>query len=108
LIILRSILLGLLLLLLVRPVLLITLEETIRRPLLVLLDTTQSMGLADRRSNPDDLARAAIATGLIDPAGGLKQAAPPAPRICPARTCSRPSPPIPNLIFGHGFKLAPA
>jgi len=73
LIILRSILLGLLLLLLVRPVLLITLEETIRRPLLVLLDTTQSMGVKDRRNNADDITRAAIAKGSIDPAGGLKQ-----------------------------------
>jgi len=76
LIILRSILLGLLLLLLVRPILLITLEETIRRPLLVLLDTTQSMGLVDHRTAPDDQARAAIALGLIDPAGGLKQTLP--------------------------------
>ena len=76
LIVLRSILFALLLLLLVRPVLLITLEETVRRPLLVLLDTTQSMTLKDRRSAPEDLARAAIATGAIDPAGGLKQAVP--------------------------------
>ena len=76
LIVLRSILLGLLLVLLVKPILLITLEDTIRRPLLVLLDTTQSMGLKDRRNNPDDLARAAIAKGIVDPAGGLKQAIP--------------------------------
>ncbi len=74
--ILRSILLGLLLLLLVRPILLITLEESIRRPLLVLVDSTESMGLVDRRSNPDDLAREAIARGFIDPAGGLKQTIP--------------------------------
>jgi hypothetical protein len=76
LIFLRSILLGLLLVLLVRPILLITLEDSIRRPLFVLMDTTQSMGLMDRRNNPDDMARAAIAKGLIDPAGGLKQAIP--------------------------------
>jgi uncharacterized membrane protein len=76
LIILRSILLGLLLLLLVKPILLVTLEDTIRRPLLVLLDTTQSMGLKDQRNNADDLARAALAKGLIDPAGGLKQTIP--------------------------------
>jgi hypothetical protein len=73
---LRTVLLGLLLLLLVRPILRITLEESIRRPLLVLLDTTQSMGLADRRTQPDDLARAALARGLIDPAAGLTQALP--------------------------------
>jgi len=73
LIILRSIFLGLLLILLVKPILLITLEDTIRRPLMVLLDTTQSMGLQDKRVAPEDLARAAIAKGLVDPAGGLKQ-----------------------------------
>jgi uncharacterized membrane protein len=76
LIILRSILLGLLLILLVKPILLVTLEDTIRRPLMVLLDTTQSMGLQDKRTTPDDLARAAIAQGLLDPAGGLKQTPP--------------------------------
>ncbi|MEJ0000111.1 MAG: hypothetical protein WDO13_13645 [Verrucomicrobiota bacterium] len=76
LIILRSVLLALLLILLVRPVLLITLEETVRRPLLVLLDTTQSMTLQDRRTAPDDLVRAAIATGAADPAAGLKQSPP--------------------------------
>jgi hypothetical protein len=73
LIILRSILLALLLFLLVRPVLLITVDETVRRPLLVLLDTTQSMGLVDHRGHPEDIVRAAIAKGLVDPAGGLKQ-----------------------------------
>ena len=73
---LRSILLGLLLILLVRPILLVTLEETIRRPLLILLDVSQSMGLNDRRDNPDDVARAAIAKDLIDPAGGLKKSVP--------------------------------
>ena len=67
LIFLRSILLGLLLILLVKPILLITLEDTIRRPLLILLDTTQSMGIKDRRSDPDDLARAAIAKGVAAP-----------------------------------------
>ncbi len=70
---LRSILLALLLLLLVRPVLLITIEESVRRPLLVLLDTTQSMGLVDHRAKPDDLARLALAKGLVDPAAGLNQ-----------------------------------
>ena len=73
LVILRSLLLGLLLLLLVRPVLLITIEESVRRPLLVLLDTSQSMGLVDHRETGDDVARAALAKGLLAPAGGLKQ-----------------------------------
>ena len=73
LIVLRSILFALLLFLLVRPVLLITVEEGVRRPLLVLLDTTQSMGLVDHRGHPEDLVRAAIGKGLLDPAGGLKQ-----------------------------------
>ncbi len=70
---LRCLLIALLLLVLVRPILLVTLEQTVRRPLLVLLDQTQSMTLVDQRSNPDDLMRAGIATGALDPAGGLKQ-----------------------------------
>jgi hypothetical protein len=73
LILLRSILFALLLFLLVRPVLLVTVEEGVRRPLLVLLDTTQSMGLVDHRGHPEDLVRAAIAKGLVNPAGGLNQ-----------------------------------
>ena len=64
---------ALLLFLLVRPVLLITVEEGVRRPLLVLLDNTQSIGLVDHRGQPDDLVRAGIAKGLLNPAGGLKQ-----------------------------------
>ncbi len=72
----RCLLIALLLLVLVRPILLVTLEQTVRRPLLVLLDQTQSMTLADQRSNPDDLVRAGIATGELDPAGGLKQSPP--------------------------------
>ena len=55
LVILRSILIAVLLLLLVRPIVLVTEEESIRRPLLVLLDVTQSMGLTDHRTTPEDL-----------------------------------------------------
>jgi len=73
LVILRSALFALLLLLLVKPVLLITIEETVRRPILVLLDTTQSMGLTDHRDKQDDVTRAAIAAGLANPTKGLKQ-----------------------------------
>ena len=73
---LRCLLIALLLLVLVRPILLVTLEQTVRRPFLVLLDQTQSMTFADQRSKPDDLVRAGIATGALDPAGGLNQAPP--------------------------------
>jgi uncharacterized membrane protein len=76
LVVLRSILIAGLLLLLVRPILLLTGEESVRRPLIVLLDVTQSMGLVDRRTAPDDIMRGAIAEGLVDPAGGLKQQLP--------------------------------
>jgi hypothetical protein len=70
---LRSVLLGLLLLLLIRPVLLITVEENLRRPLLVLLDMTKSMGIVDHRVEPDDVVRLALAKGLVNPAGGVNQ-----------------------------------
>ncbi len=76
LIFLRWALIALILLVLVRPVLMITLEESVRRPLLVLVDRSQSMTLADQRSLPEDLVRAGIATGALDPSGGLKQTPP--------------------------------
>jgi hypothetical protein len=76
LILLRSTLIGLLLFLLVRPILLITLEESVRRPLLVLVDSTQSMGIVDHRAHVEDKARLALAKGLIDPSGGLQQSLP--------------------------------
>ena len=75
LVVLRCLLLGLILVLLVKPILLVTVEEGIHRPLLVLLDQTQSMGLVDHRIG-DDLVRGAIAKGVADPAGGLKQSVP--------------------------------
>ena len=73
---LRCVGIGLLLLLFIRPILLITLEETIQRPLFVLLDVSQSMGLTDHRTSPEDVGRGALALDLIDPAGGLKQPVP--------------------------------
>jgi hypothetical protein len=75
LIFLRCLLVALVLILLVRPFLMISVEESVRRPLLVLLDLTQSMQLVDPRTG-DDLARAALAKGDIEPAGGLAQTLP--------------------------------
>ena len=77
LIVLHSFLLGFLLLLLVHPILLITLDESTQRPLLVLVDMSQSMGLTDHRVSPEDMTRAALAKGLVDPAKGLKQSVSP-------------------------------
>jgi hypothetical protein len=71
---LRCILIALLLLLLVRPVIQIAPESKVRRPLLVLVDQTQSMGLVDHRNTAEDLARVAIARGLVDPTAGLQHA----------------------------------
>src|SRR3954469_8833579 len=72
---LRGLFLLLILGLLLRPVLTIAFEQTVRRTLLVLIDTSGSMGeLKDKRSDsPDDLKRVAIAQGVIEPDGGLKQ-----------------------------------
>jgi hypothetical protein len=74
--VLRSLLLMMLLVLLMRPVLLLTVEGTIRRSLLVLIDASASMQIKDLREDPADLKRAAIARGLLDPAGGLTQSLP--------------------------------
>ena len=75
LIILRSALLAMILLMLMRPVLLLTVEGTIRRSLLLLIDSSASMQIKDLRQDPDDLKRAAIAEGQLDPKAGLGQSA---------------------------------
>ncbi|MDR1191118.1 MAG: hypothetical protein LBK60_05545 [Verrucomicrobiales bacterium] len=67
-------LLAVLALLLTRPVLHLTVDESVRHPLLVLLDQSQSMGLADRRDALKDLTRAALAKGDLSPAAGLSKA----------------------------------
>lgn len=60
---LRLIAIALFLILLVKPVLNLTINEPVRQSLLVLLDASQSMLLTDRRTTPEDLKRAEIATG---------------------------------------------
>jgi uncharacterized membrane protein len=62
--------------LLAKPVLVLTLQEPVRQPLAVMVDGSDSMTVEDRRENPEDLQRAAIATGMSDPAAGLKSAPP--------------------------------
>ncbi|MBC8324237.1 MAG: hypothetical protein H8E27_01230 [Verrucomicrobia subdivision 3 bacterium] len=70
---LRGLFIALLLGLLLRPVLVLTMSREIRRTLLVLVDSSQSMTLADPRIAPEDIQRAAIAKGLLDPTKGLSQ-----------------------------------
>ena len=70
---LRMLLLGLLALLLLRPVVAFTIESAIRRTLLVLVDASGSMKIQDPRVDADDLKRAAIARGILDPRKGLGQ-----------------------------------
>lgn len=70
---LRALFIALLLGLLLRPVLVLTISREIQRTLLVLVDSSQSMTLADPRIASEDIQRAAIAKGLIDPAKGLAQ-----------------------------------
>ncbi len=74
--VLRSLLLVMILFMLMRPVLLLTVEGTIRRSLLLLIDSSASMQIKDLRQDPADLKRAAIAKGLIDSNGGLMQSVP--------------------------------
>lgn len=73
---LRAAFLGSLLFLLLRPVLAFTVEGSVRRLLIVLLDNSASLKIPDPRTTPDDQARAAIARGVIAPDGGLKQPIP--------------------------------
>jgi len=60
---LRIAVIALFLILLVKPVLQVTINEPVRQTLLVLLDYSQSMQLADRRTAAEDIERAEIATG---------------------------------------------
>jgi len=74
----------LLLLFLGRPVLTLTINKSIRRTLLFVMDTSKSMSIADARLDKNDAVRAGIIAGALDPRKGLEQAAPnPSPR--PAR-----------------------
>jgi hypothetical protein len=70
---LRILFLLLLLLLLLRPVLAFTLETSVRRTLLTLVDASGSMKIQDPRVDSNDLKRAAIARGLLDSTKGLGQ-----------------------------------
>jgi hypothetical protein len=64
------------LILVIKPVLNLTLNEPVRQSLPVAIDISQSMAVKDRRDRPDDLVRAAIADGVLPADGGLKQTAP--------------------------------
>ncbi|MBA3960376.1 MAG: hypothetical protein H0X40_00545 [Chthoniobacterales bacterium] len=81
---LRALLALFFLLLLVRPVLLLTLNDPVRERLLVLIDSSQSMQIKDHRSAVEDKIRAAIAAGQLPPATDLK-ATPPANSHDPSR-----------------------
>lgn len=70
---LRVVFLALLLALLLRPVLAFTVEGSIRRVLVMLVDGSASMQIADPRLEADDQKRAAIAKGILDPKGDLKE-----------------------------------
>jgi hypothetical protein len=70
---LRTIFLLLILVLLMRPVWAFTIESSIRRELVVLVDGSSSMKIQDPRSETDDLKRVALARGELDPSKGLNQ-----------------------------------
>src|SRR5437762_1666937 len=70
---LRIVFIGLLLLLIARPVLNFTMENTVRRGLIVLADVSISMNIKDPRTEAPDLKRAALGTGMLDPRKGLYQ-----------------------------------
>lgn len=70
---LRILLIGLILMLLLRPVLALTVEGSVRRLLVLLMDTSASMQMKDNRLVGDDQKRAAIAKGFLDPQKGLTQ-----------------------------------
>src|SRR5687767_4658202 len=71
--VLRLLFVTLILVLLLRPVLAFTVEGSVRRVLVALLDASSSMQIKDPRLEQNDQKRAAIARNLLDPKGGLSQ-----------------------------------
>ena len=59
--------------LLLRPILALTIEGSIRRSLVVLIDDSTSMNIKDPRLDPADQKRAALARNALDPTKGLGQ-----------------------------------
>ncbi len=70
---LRTAFLFLLVVLLLRPVLAFTVEGSVRRMLVILLDGTASMQIQDPRIDEADQKRAAIGRGFLDPGKGFDQ-----------------------------------
>ena len=63
----------LILLLLARPILAFTIEQTIRKSLVVMIDTSKSVNIEDPRTDTADRVRVGIAKGELDPTKGLDQ-----------------------------------
>ena len=89
LILLRAGSIAVFLVLLVKPVVNLTINEPIRQDLIVLLDRSQSMALSDKRETSADLQRAALALGLADPRQGLPRDPPAAAVAARVRSLSR-------------------
>ena len=70
---LRILFIALVLALFLRPVLALTVEGSIRRLLVVLVDTSASMQIRDPRLDAPEQKRAAIARGSLDPQKGMSQ-----------------------------------
>lgn len=64
---LRILFFALLVLILMRPVIVTTLIEDVRQKLIILVDDSKSMTIADNRTTAEDRQRAAIATGELPP-----------------------------------------
>jgi hypothetical protein len=86
---LRAASIAVILVLLVKPVVNLMINEPIRQNLLVLLDRSQSMALADKRETSADLQRAALAVGLSDPNEGLPAGSPSAAIAAQVRSLTR-------------------
>jgi len=62
----------LLTIIILKPTLAINLESSIRRSLIILIDSSASMQIRDLRRDSMDLKRAAIAAGFLDPSRGIE------------------------------------
>jgi hypothetical protein len=86
LLVLRAALLILILVMMLRPVLLFSLEGIVRQQLVVLIDNSASMQIRDQRRDEQDLRRVGLVDGRLDPRKGLAQPVPKIEGEMPARS----------------------
>ena len=107
LVLLRSAALGVLLLLLLRPVLVAEYQGERPRSVALLIDNSQSMKQQDRRLSAADRLRVAIAEDLLPPDSALESASLPSSVACPAAATMSATSCLYSLTLAGRYVLLP-